>query len=116
MGLNTLMLVLSDDLSTLVTASPALTIRALYAMSITNARSNLKTASSSGTVVVDILVGGTSIFGATKLTIDSSSKTSVGSTSPITIANPTVADDAEITFNITSAGTNASGLKVVIYY
>ena len=48
--------------------------------------------------------------------INSGSKTSVGHPNTVVIANPSVSDDAEITFNVTAASTNAKGLKVVLYY
>jgi hypothetical protein len=66
-------------------------------------------------VVVDVKVGGTSILSTNKLTVDASSKTSVGSTTTISLATTTASDDAEVIVDITSAGTGAKGLKVILY-
>lgn len=107
---------LSDETTALTTGVSKITFRAPFAMTLTQIpRASLKTASSSGAVVTDIKVNGTSILGATKLTIDQGLKTSVGSTAT-TLATTAILDDAEITMDITSAGTNAVGLKVVLYY
>jgi hypothetical protein len=81
-------------------------------------RASLSTASSSGAVTCDINIGGTSILGANKLSIDANETTSTTATTPTTLANnPTnVSDDAEFSVDIDGAGTGATGLKVTIYY
>ena len=48
--------------------------------------------------------------------INATSKTSVGNPNSVIIANPSVPDDAEITFNIGAVGTDIKGLKVILYY
>ena len=112
-----LLAALSFETVKLATASPAFTMRAPYALNITGVRATLTSATgSTGAVVVDILKNGTTIFGSTKLTIDSGATTSKTSASVPTINTPSVADDDILVFNVTSAGTNAFGLKVMIYY
>jgi hypothetical protein len=50
------------------------------------------------------------------LTIDANEKTSTTAATPTTLATTSIADDAEFTIDITSAGTGAAGLKVTLYY
>jgi hypothetical protein len=110
---------LSDEVSSLTTGTAKTRFRAPWPMSITQIpRSSVATASTSGLVIVDIKSNGTSILGANKLLIDATEKTSVTAAVPTTLtsANVSIADDSEITFDITSAGTAAAGLKINLYY
>lgn len=110
-------LALSDETTTLTTGTGKLTFRMPYACKFTKIpRINLNTVSSSGLVTVDIKKNGTTIF-STLLTIDVSEKTSVTATTPCVLSsNPTTfADDDEITFDITVAGTGAKGLKATLF-
>jgi polyribonucleotide nucleotidyltransferase len=91
-------------------------MRAPYAMTITNARASVTQNAATGSTMVQVNVNSVGIFGSNNLTINATSKTSVGHPNTIVIANPSVPDDAEITFNVTAAGTGAKGLKVVLYY
>lgn len=111
-----LILALSDE-TTVLTTGTKLTFRAPYAMTLTQIpRASVKTASSSGIVTVDIKEAGTTILGTNKLTIDATEKTSVTAATATTLADTSIADDAEITFELTAAGTGATGLKVVLYH
>lgn len=74
--------------------------------------STLKTASSSGSVVVNIKKNGTTILGTNKLTIIATEKWSVGNS--LDISDFELGGGDEITFDITSAGTGAKGLQVWI--
>jgi hypothetical protein len=106
----------SDEATALTTGTAKITFRLPYATTFYQVpRASLNTASSSGSVVVDVKVGGTSILSTNKLTVDASSKTSVGSTTTIALATTTASDDAEVTIDVTSAGTGAKGLKVILY-
>jgi hypothetical protein len=106
----------SDEATALTTGNAKITFRLPYAATFYQVpRASLNTASSSGNVVVDVKVGGTSILSTNKLTVDASSKTSVGSTTTISLVTTTASDDAEVTVDITSAGTGAKGLKVILY-
>lgn len=108
---------LSDETTNITTGTAKVTWRAPFAMTLTKIpRAMLATASTSGLPTVDINEGGISILGTNKLSIDANSKTSVGATTPTTLADSTLADDAEITFDIDVAGTGAKGLKVTLFY
>lgn len=104
-------LLLSDETTTITTGLAKLTIRMPHAMTLTAVRASLTTASSSGVVTVDINETGSGSILSTKLTIDASELTSTTAT-PAVISDSALADDAEITFDIDTAGTNAAGLKV----
>jgi hypothetical protein len=113
----TMTVAVSDETTALTTGNAKLTFRAPYAMTLTQIpRSSVSQSSSSGLVTVDINEDGTSILGANKLSIDATEKTSVTAATPTTLADTSIADDAEITIDIDSAGTGARGLKVTLYY
>lgn len=105
---------LSDETTAITTGTEKLTWRTPAAITITGVRASLSTASSSGIPTVDINDSGSSIL-STKLTIDATEKTSTTASVPAVISDTALADDAEITFDIDVAGTNAKGLKVKIY-
>lgn len=116
-GGEVLIVAISDESTALTTGTAKVTMRAPYAMTLTQIpRASLNTVSSSGLVTVDINEAGTSILGANKLSIDASEKTSVTAATPTTLADTAIADDAELTFDIDAAGTGAKGLKVAIYH
>jgi hypothetical protein len=106
--------VLSDETTAITTGTAKATIRAPYAFTVTAVRASLTTASSSGIPTVDINESGTTIL-STKLTIDASEKTSTTAATAAVISDASIADDAELTFDIDVAGTGATGLKVWIY-
>lgn len=106
---------LSDETTAITTGTAKVTVRAPFAMTVTGVRASLSTVSSSGTPTVDINEGGTTIL-STKLTIDANEKTSTTAATAAVISDTAIADDAEITFDIDTAGTGAAGLKVRIYY
>lgn len=113
----TMIVSLSDESTALTTGTAKLTMRAPFAMTLTNIpRASLNTVSSSGTPTVDINLNGTSILGANKLSIDANEKTSVTAATATTLATTAIAADDEITFDIDTAGTGAKGLKVILYY
>jgi hypothetical protein len=108
---------LSDESTAITTGTAKVTIRAPFAMTLTQIpRASLSTASSSGNPTVDINEGGTSILGANKLSIDANEKTSTTAATATTLADTSIADDAELTFDIDVAGTGAKGLKVTLYF
>jgi hypothetical protein len=112
-----MMISLSDEISTVVTGTARITMRAPFAMTLTQIpRANLNTASSSGIPTIDIKKNGTTILGANKLTIDANEKTSVTAATATTLATTAIANDDEITFDVTVSGTGAKGLKVILYY
>jgi hypothetical protein len=105
---------ISDETTALTTGTAKLTVRAPFACTVTAVRASLSTTSSSGNPTFDINEAGVSILG-TKLSIDSGEKTSTTAASAATITDASIADDAEITFDIDTAGTGAKGAKIRLY-
>ena len=103
----------SDEETAITTGTAKVTFRMPFAMTLTAVRASLTTASTSGTPTFDINEGGTSILG-TKLSIDANEKTSTTAASAATITDSALADDAEITIDIDTAGTGAKGAKVYL--
>jgi hypothetical protein len=106
----------SDETTALTTGTAKVTFRAPFAMTITGLRANVNTASTSGIPTIDINESGTTIMSATKLTIDANEKTSVTAATAAVISDSAIADDAEMTIDIDTAGTGTKGLKITIYY
>lgn len=106
---------IGDETTAITTGTAKVTWRTPFAMTVTAVRASLAVVSSSGIPTVDINEGGTTIL-STKLTIDASEKTSTTAATAAVISDSSLADDAEITFDIDVAGTGAAGLKVKIYY
>lgn len=106
---------ISDETTALTTGTAKTTFRMPYAFTLTAVRASLTTASTTGTVTVDINEGGVSIL-STKLTIDATEKTSTTAAAAAVISDASLADDAEITVDIDDAGSSndAAGLKVVL--
>jgi hypothetical protein len=99
----------TDQSTTITTGTAKMTWRMPFAMIVTETRAFLKTVSSSGNPAIDINEAGASIF-STTLTIDASEKTSVTAATPAVISDASLADDAEMTADIDTAGTGAVGL------
>ena len=110
-----IMVAVGDEASVISTGTAKVTFRSPAAFTITGVRASLKTASTTGTVTVDINEGGTTIL-STKLTIDATEKTSETAAVPAVISDAALADDAELTIDIDDAGSSgdAIGLKVYI--
>ena len=104
----------SDEETALTTGTAKITFRMPFAMTVTAVRASLTTASTSGNPTFDINEGGTSILGANKLSIDANEKTSTTAATATSISDSALADDAEITIDIDTAGTGAKGAKVYI--
>jgi len=83
------------------------------AMTLTAVRASLTASSSSGNPAIDINEAGSSIF-STTLTIDSGEKTSTTAATAAVISDANLADDAEMTIDIDTAGTGAKGLKIAL--
>lgn len=103
----------SDETTAITTGTAKVTFRMPHAMTLTEVRASLSASSSSGNPAVDVNEGGASIF-STTLTIDSGEKTSTTAATPAVISDASLADDAEITIDIDTAGTGAKGLKVYL--
>jgi hypothetical protein len=105
----------SDEGSALTVGTAKVTLRMPFAFDLSAVRASLTTAQASGsTFTVDVKVGGASIF-STLLTIDNTEKTSTSAAVPAVLNTGTIADDAEITVDITTVGNgSAKGLKVYL--
>lgn len=104
---------ISDETTAITTGTAKVTFRMPFAMTVTSVRASLSTASTSGNPTFDINEGGTSIL-STKLSIDANEKTSTTAATPPVISDSALADDAEITVDIDTAGTGAKGAKVYL--
>jgi hypothetical protein len=112
----TMTIALSDEITSITTGAAKVTMRAPFAMTLTQIpRASLSVVSTSGIPTVDINVSGSSIL-STKLTIDANEKTSVTAATSAVLSTTSITDDAEITFEVDVAGTGAKGLKVTLYY
>ena len=108
-----LIVAVGDETTAITFGTGKVTFRMPYAFTLTDVRASLTTASSSGDPTVDINENGVTIL-STKLSIDSGAKTSTTATTPVVISDTALADDAEITIDIDTAGTGAAGLKIVL--
>lgn len=104
---------ISDETTAITTGTAKITFRMPFAMTLTEVRASLATVSSSGLPTFDINEGGSTIL-STKLTIDANEKTSVTAATPAVISDADLADDAEITIDVDTAGTGAKGAKVTL--
>jgi hypothetical protein len=103
----------SDEETDLTTGNAKVTFRMPFAMTLTAVRASLTTASSSGDPTFDINEGGSTIL-STKLSIDATETTSTTAATAAVISDTALADDAEITIDIDTAGTGAKGAKVYL--
>ena len=107
-----LIVAVGSETGSISTGSAKVTFRMPYDMEVGEIRASLTTASSSGSVAVNVRKAGTTVF-STPLTIASGSKSSFGNGSGA-LSSTTWLDDDEIKIDIDSAGTGAVGLKVYI--
>lgn len=104
------------DLDTAITTGTAKGYyRMPYAFTVTDVRASLKTAQTGGsTFTVDVKESGSTIL-STPLTIDNGEKTSTTAATPKVVSDASLADDAEMTFDVTQVGDGtAKGLIVTI--
>ena len=104
----------SDESTAITTGTAKVTFRMPYAFTLTDIRGSLNTVSSSGSPVIDVNEAGTTIMTTNKVLIDVSEKTSVTAVTAPTITDTSLADDAEMTIDIDTAGTGAKGLKICL--
>ena len=105
---------ISDETTAMTTGTAKVTFRMPYAFTLTGIRGSLNTASSSGSPIWDVNEAGTSIMTTNKILIDASEKTSVTAVTAPTITDTALADDAEITADVDTAGTGAKGGKICL--
>jgi hypothetical protein len=80
-----------------------------YPMTLTSVRASLTTAPTGSSVIINIKESGTTVL-SSLLTIATGSKTSTTTS----ISDSALADDAEITIEVTQIGGVAAGLKVTL--
>lgn len=107
-------LALSDETTAITVGTAKVTWRMPYAFTLTSIRGSLNTVSSSGAPIIDVNEAGTSIMTTNKVLIDVSEKTSVTAATAPTITDTSLADDAEMTADVDTAGTGAKGLKICL--
>lgn len=108
-----LIVAVGDETTAITTGTAKVTFRMPYGFTISDIRASLSTASSSGIPTVDIKEAGTTIL-STLLTIDATELTSTTAAAPVVVSDTSLADDAQMTIDITVAGTGAKGLKVTL--
>ena len=108
-----LIIAVGDETTAITAGTAKVTFRMPYAFTLTAVRASLTTASTSGNPAVDVNENGTSIF-STTLTIDANEKTSTTAATAAVLSDTALADDAEITVDIDTAGTGAKGLKIYL--
>lgn len=103
----------SPDDANLTAGAGKVTFRMPYAVTLTEVRASLTTASSSGAPTFDVNEDGNSVL-STKLSIDANEKTSTTASTAAVVSDVTLTDDAEITIDCDAAGTGARGAKVYL--
>lgn len=106
---------ITDHDVAVATGAGLASIRMPYAFTLTGIRGSLVTPQTSGSILTcNIYANGVNIL-AIPLTFNNGDKTTVTATSPAVISVSSLADDAEITFDITQIGDGtAEGLKITL--
>lgn len=104
----------SDETTAITTGTAKVTFRMPYAFTLTNIRGSLNTVSSSGSPIIDVNEAGTTLMTTNKVLIDVSEKTSVTAVTAVTLTDTSLADDAEMSIDVDTAGTGAKGLKICL--
>lgn len=110
-------LALSDMTSDLVVGTGVAYFRAPFAFTITGVRASVFTAPTGSALQVDINKNGSTIM-TTEVTIDATEKTSTTAAVPAVFNDTTIANDDEISFDITQIGSTIAGAGLImkIYY
>jgi len=106
----------SDETTALTTGTAKTTFRIPWTGTITGVRASVTTAPTDAVLTVDINKTGTGTILSTKITIDSTEKTSVTAATAPVISTAGVTDDDEYTIDIDTVGSTiaGTGLKVTI--
>lgn len=99
---------ISDETTDITVGVAKITFRMPYAMTLTDVRLSLTTAPTGSIFIVDVKESGTTIF-STLLSIDISEKTSTTAATPVVISDASLADDAEMTIDVTQIGSTIAG-------
>jgi hypothetical protein len=114
-GKESIPVAVSDETSAITAGTAKVTFRMPTAFTLSTVRASLTTAQTSGALLtVDIKVNGVSIL-STKITLDNTEKTSVTAAALPVLSTTVLADDAEITIDVSQVGDGtAKGLKVYL--
>ena len=110
-----LVIAVSDEINSISTGSAKVTFRMPYAGTLLNVKSSLTMAPSGSDVIVDINNAGNTIL-STKLSIDSTEKTSKTASTGSVISNSVFNDDDEITIDIDQVGSIVPGKGLKVYF
>jgi len=109
-----ILIAVGDESTPITTGTAKLTFRMPFAITLDAIpRASLTTASSSGLPTVDVKENGTTIF-STLLSVNANQLTSTTASTPAVLSDTSLADDAQMTVDITIAGTGATGLKLLL--
>jgi len=103
----------SDEASTLTAGLSKLTFRMPYDFDLTSIVATLSTASSSGSVTIDVNINGSSIL-STLITIDANEETSATALVAAVISTSSLQEGDEVTVDVDDAGTSAAGAKIML--
>lgn len=110
-----ILIAVGDESTAITTGTAKITFRMPFAMTLDAIpRASLTTASSSGLPTFDINMNGSTILGASKLSIDENELTSTTATTATTLVTTALTDDAQMTIDCDVAGTGAAGAKILI--
>lgn len=104
---------LSDE-TTDLTTGVKMTARLPYAFTLTGIRGSVNDAAAGTLITVDLHENGTTVMATNKLTIDIAELTSTTAATAAGITDTSIADDAELKWEIDGVGTTAKGLKTCI--
>lgn len=109
---------MSDETTPITAGAAKVSLRTPFPMTLTRTPTASLSAAGSGPTVADVHVEGVSILGPSKLQVDASAKTSVTTLTPTSLAvqYQYIPADAEMTFDIDTAGAGARGLKVSLFF
>lgn len=106
----------TDQSTPLTTGSNKRTFYFPFGVTLTGIAASLRTASSSGTVTVDVNVSGTTIMSSAKLVIDEGEVTTSTAATPPVLTTSAIAAWAPVTIDIDGSGSGAYGLDVHFVY
>jgi hypothetical protein len=106
----------SDETTALTTGVAKVTFRFPFAFTLSEIRSNVNTAPTGSTLIVDVNKNGATMMTVTKLSIDATEKTSVTAASPAVLTTTAIADDDEITVDIDQVGSTVAGKGLKLWF
>jgi hypothetical protein len=104
-----------DESTDITTGAAKVTLRMPYAMTLTEVRASVTTAPVGSRIIMDVNLGGTSIFTTNLLSIDGGEKTSTTASGAANITTTALTDDGEITVDIDQIGSSTAGTGIKIY-